>query len=61
MPTSQIYDDYALNVTLRDYAGRRLQYAIRLGILPEPEQLNHVLGTQTNHKRRSTNRRRLNR
>jgi hypothetical protein len=28
---------------LHSYSGRRLQYAIRLGILPTPESLNRLL------------------
>lgn len=28
---------------LRSYSGRRLQYAIRLGILPTPESLNQLI------------------
>ena len=43
MTKLNVYDHYALNVNLRGYAGRRLQYAIRLGILPGPESLNQVL------------------
>jgi hypothetical protein len=32
---------------LRSYSGRRLQYAIRLGILPTPESLTQLLKRKT--------------
>ena len=33
----------SLEDVLRCYSGRRLQFAIKLGILPEPENLSRVL------------------
>jgi hypothetical protein len=38
----------SLQEILRSYSGRRLQYAIKLGILPAPESLHRLLKRKTN-------------
>jgi hypothetical protein len=45
---------------LRCYSGRRLQYAIKLGILPTPESLNQMLKRNVNVVRDTKNMRRSN-
>lgn len=37
----------SLQEVLRSYSGRRLQYAIKLGILPTPESLKQLLKRKT--------------
>ena len=37
----------SIDEILRSYSGRRLQYAIKLGILPKPESLNQLLKRKT--------------
>jgi hypothetical protein len=41
---------------LRVYSGRRLQYAIRFGILPTPESLKQLLKRKTSTKNGMSNR-----
>ena len=38
-----ISNTQSLEDILRSYSGRRLQFAIKLGILPKPENLSRVL------------------
>ena len=38
-----ISNTQSLEDILRSYSGRRLQFAIRMGILPKPENLSKVL------------------
>jgi hypothetical protein len=41
---------------LRSYSGRRLQYAIKIGILPRPESLKQLLKRKVNAESGSKNR-----
>ena len=42
-----ISNTQSLEDILRSYSGRRLQFAIRMGILPKPENLSSVLKSKT--------------
>lgn len=38
----------SINEILRSYSGRRLQYAIKIGVLPKPESLKQFIKRKTN-------------
>jgi hypothetical protein len=46
----------SIQEVLRSYSGRRLQYAIRIGILPTPESLSQLLKRKANTEKSIKNR-----
>lgn len=45
----KLNNELSVHEILQGYSGRRLQYAIRVGILPAPEQLGQVLKKGSKH------------
>lgn len=46
--------ELSVHEILRNYSGRRLQYAIRIGILPAPEDLGQALKKSSKHNSKLT-------